>query len=72
LEIENNFSENSIRPVAIGRKNYLFAGTHNRAKWAAIFYTILANAKLNGLESMFSLKDLLIILPDYPEKKLEN
>ena len=72
LEIDNNLVENSIRPVAIGRKNYLFAGSHNGAKWAAIFYTILANAELTGLEPMSYLKDLLEILPDYPVKKLEN
>jgi len=72
LEIDNNLVENSIRPVAIGRKNYLFAGSHNGAKWAAIFYTILANAELNGLEPMSYLKELLKILPDYPVKKLEN
>ncbi len=41
LEIDNNLVENSIRPVAIGRKNYLFAGSHNGARWAAIIYTIL-------------------------------
>ena len=72
LEIDNNLVENSIRPVAIGRKNYLFAGSHNGAKWAAIFYTILANAELNGLEPMSYLKELLKILPDYPVKELEN
>ena len=72
LEIDNNLVENSIRPVAIGRKNYLFAGSHNGARWAAIFYPLLANAELNGLEPKSYLKELLEVLPDYPVKKLEN
>ena len=72
LEIDNNLVENSIRPVAMGRKNYLFAGSHNGARWAAIFYTLLANAELNGLEPKSYLKELLEILPDYPINELEN
>ena len=69
LEIDNNLVENSIHPVAIGRKNYHFAGSHNGVRWAAIFYTILANAELIGLEPMSYLKELLKILPDYPVKE---
>ena len=72
IEIDNNWVENSIRPVAIGRKNYLFAGSHNGAKWAAIVYTLMANAELHGLEPKSYLKELLKILPDYPVNKLEN
>jgi len=72
LEIDNNLVENSIRPRAIGGKNYLFAGSHNGAKWAAILYTLLATAELQGLEPKFWLKELLIKLPDYPINKLED
>lgn len=72
LEIDNNLVENSIRPVAIGRKNYLFAGSHNGARWAAIFYTMLANAELNDLEPKSYLKELLQKLSEYPEDQLEN
>jgi len=72
LEIDNNLVENSIRPIAIGRKNYLFAGSHNGAKWAAILYTLLATAELQGLEPKSWLKELLIKLPDYPINKLED
>jgi len=39
LEIDNNLVENSIRPNALGRKNYLFAGSHNEAQRAAMFYS---------------------------------
>ena len=40
VEIDNNLIENQMRPVALGRKNYLFAGSHDGAKRAAVLYTI--------------------------------
>jgi len=49
LHIENNTIENKIRSVALGRKNYLFAGSHNGAQRAAMFYTFFANCKLNNI-----------------------
>lgn len=45
LEIENNLIENTIRPLALGRKNYLFAGSHKAAERAAIAYSFLTMAK---------------------------
>lgn len=72
FEIDNNLVENSIRPIAIGRKNYLFAGSHNGAKWAAILYTLLATAELKGLEPKSWLKELLKKIPDYPMNRLEE
>jgi transposase len=41
LEIDNNLEENAIRPVALGRKNYLFAGSHQGARRAAMLYSFL-------------------------------
>ncbi len=49
LEIDNNLIENSIRPVALGRKNYLFAGSHAGAERAAIVYSLLGSCKLQGI-----------------------
>lgn len=72
FEIDNNLVENSIRPIAIGRKNYLFAGSHNGAQWAAIFYTLLANAELKGLEPKSYLRELLKKIPDHPMNRLEE
>jgi len=72
FEIDNNLVENSIRPIALGRKNYLFAGSHNGAKWAAILYTLLATAELKGLEPKSWLKKLLKKIPDHPMNKLEE
>jgi len=45
LQIDNNLVENVIRPVALGRKNYLFAGSHDAAQKAAMAYTFFANCK---------------------------
>ena len=51
LEIDNNKIENEIRPIALGRKNYLFAGTHESAqRIAMIYYSLLASCKVNGVE----------------------
>lgn len=50
LEIDNNFVENSIRPVALGRKNYLFAGNNNAAQNLAVLYSIINTANMNNLD----------------------
>ena len=46
LEIDNNWIENKIRPLAIGRKNYLFAGSHNAAERAGMIYSFLAMCRV--------------------------
>lgn len=62
--IDNNLVENSIRPVALGRKNYLFAGSHDAAQWAAMMYTFLGCCKLNEVEPYQWLKSTLEKMPD--------
>lgn len=59
LHIDNNPVENSIRPVAIGRKNYLFAGSHAAAERAAIFYSLFATCKTHKVNPYHWLKDVL-------------
>lgn len=49
LEIDNNLVENQIRPTVLGRKNFLFAGSHKAAQRAAVFYTLIGNCKLHGV-----------------------
>ena len=49
LQIDNNLVENSIRPVALGRKNYLFAGSHERAQDAAMLYSLFATCRLQNI-----------------------
>jgi transposase len=59
LNIDNNPVENSIRPVAIGRKNYLFAGSHEAAGRSAMLYSLLGTCKLHGINPFTWLKDVL-------------
>lgn len=70
LEIDNNFVENTIRPVAIGRKNYLFAGSHNGAKRAAMLYSFLGTCKINELNPFDWLRNTLEKIPTHPVNKL--
>lgn len=49
LQIDNNLIENSIRPVALGRKNYLFASSHERAQNAAMIYSLFATCRLHNV-----------------------
>lgn len=62
LSIDNNLSERSVRPVAIGRKNYLFMGSDNGGKVAAILYSMMASAKANQVEPFAYVRDLLVQL----------
>ena len=59
LEADNNVAENAMRIVAIGRKNYLFAGSDSGGERAAAIYTLVATAKLNGLNPETYLRDIL-------------
>lgn len=70
FQIDNNLIENTIRPVALGRKNYLFAGSHEAAQKAAVIYSLLATCKLHNVEPFAWLKKILTIIPDYPANQL--
>jgi len=72
FQIDNNLIENTIRPVALGRKNYLFAGSHDAAQNAAMIYSLLATCKINNVEPFAWLKQTLSVLPDYPANQLEK
>jgi len=50
LELDNNTAERSMRAIAVGRKNWLFAGSEGGGKSAAIAYTLIETAKLNGVD----------------------
>jgi transposase len=63
-EIDNNLIENAIRPIALGRKNYLFAGSHEGAERAAMMYSFMACCKMNQVEPFAWLRDTLTRLPD--------
>lgn len=62
--IDNNLVENSIRPVVLGRKNYLFAGSHDAARCAAMMYSFLGSCKLNEVEPFRWLRSTLETIQD--------
>ena len=63
LNIDNNIAENAIRPFAVGRKNWLFAGSPGGAEASAIMFSIIETAKANGLEPYSYLRHLFTQLP---------
>lgn len=66
LEIDNNAAERAIRPLALGRKNYLFAGSDAGGRRAAAVYSLIGTAKLNGIDPETYLRDVLARIPDHP------
>jgi transposase len=70
FEIDNNLIENSIRPVALGRKNYMFAGSHEGAKRSAIIYTLMGTCKMRGIDPFTWLNDYLTKVPDWPANRI--
>jgi len=72
LEISNNAAENAIRPVTLGRKNWLFAGSDSGGDRAAIMYTLIRTAKLNGLEPEAWLRDILRRIGSHPINRLDE
>jgi transposase len=72
LEIDNNLVENAIRPVAVGRKNYLFAGSHNGAQRAAMLYSFLGICKINDINPFEWLRSTLERIPTHPVNRISE
>ena len=72
IEIDNNLVENAIRPIALGRRNYLFAGSHEAAQRAAVIYSMLATCKKNDVNPQIWLSDVLTRLPTHPHKQIDD
>lgn len=70
LQIDNNLIERQIRPLALGRKNYLFAGAHSGANYAALYYSLFATCRLNGIEPFKWLSYVFDNIQDYPVNKI--
>lgn len=70
--MENNRAERAIRPVAMGRANWLFAGSLAAGERAAQIMSLLETARLNGLEPYAWLKSVLTRLPEWPEDRLHE
>jgi hypothetical protein len=72
LEIDNNAAERALRAVALGRKNYLFAGSDTGGERAAILYSLIGTAKLNGLDPESYLRDVLSRIAEHPINHIEE
>ncbi len=72
LPIDNNLVENAIRPVALGRKNWLFAGSPEGAKRMAIIYSLVATCRLNNINPYEYFVDILPKIASYPANKIAD
>jgi hypothetical protein len=72
IEIDNNVAERSLRGVALGRKNYLFAGSDAGGERAAAIYSLIGSAKLNGLDPEAYLRQVLTRVADHPINRIEE
>ena len=72
LQPDNNIVENSIRPAALGRKNYLFAGSNRGAERIAIIYSLLGTCKMNGVNPLEWLTDILGRINEHPINKIHE
>jgi hypothetical protein len=70
LEIDNNAAERALRAVALGRKNYLFAGSDAGGERAAAIYSLIGSAKLNGLDPEGYLRAVLTRIADHPISRI--
>src|SRR5438445_8981884 len=72
LEIDNNAAERALRAVALGRKNYLFAGSDAGGERAAAIYSLIGSAKLNGLDPEAYLREVLSRIAEHPITRIEE
>lgn len=68
--LTNNAAERALRGVALGRKSWLFCGSNRGGERAAVMYSLIATAKLNGIDPQAWLADVLARLPDHPAKRI--
>ena len=72
LAIDNNAAERALRPVAVGRKNWLFAGSARGGQAAAVFFSLIASARRHGLNPNEYLEDIFVRLPEQNIQKLDE
>ncbi len=72
IELDNMIAERALRPVAVGRRNYLFAGSDNGGQRAAILYSLIGTAKLNGLDPEAYLRYVLGRIAEHPINRIEE
>jgi len=69
---DTNFVENAIRPVALGRRNYMFAGNEEGAQRGAIIYSLLETCKKNDVDPYQWLKDVYTRIPTHPINRINE
>jgi transposase len=72
LEIDNNAAERALRAVALGKKNYLFAGSDRGGESAAAIYSLVGTAKLNGIDPESYLRNVLSRIAEHPINRIEE
>jgi len=72
LALDNNPAERALRCIAIGRKNYLFAGSDAGGRRAAAMYSLIESAKLNGVNPQHYLADVLTRIADHPARRIDE
>ena len=72
LEIDNNAAERALRAVALGRKNYMFAGSDSGGERAAAMYSLIGSAKLNGIDPEAYLSHVLTRIADHPFRRVDE
>ncbi len=72
VEIDNNAAERALRAVALGRKNYLFAGSDSGGERAAAIYSLIGSAKLSGIEPEAYLRHVLTHIADHPINRIDE
>lgn len=72
LEIDNNIAERALRCVALGRKNYLFAGADSGGERGAAIYTLIGTAQLNGVNPEAYLRHVFEHIADWPANRVSE
>jgi transposase len=72
IEMDNNTAERAIRPVVLGKKNFLFAGSDGGGESAAVIYTLIGTAMLNGIDPSAYLREVLTRIADHPINRIDE
>jgi len=70
LAIDNNAAENALRSIAVGRKNWLFAGSDRGGRAAACYYSLIQSAKRHAIDPFLYLRDLFLRIPTHPNRQI--